>query len=48
MKAHLLLICPATMINFGNTKISFLESMKKTSPLSEENLFIAYLQVMYW
>lgn len=40
MKSYLLLICLSTTIIFGQTKISLLESTKKISPISEENIFI--------
>lgn len=40
MKALLLLFCLSTTIIFGQTKISLLESTKKISPISEENIFI--------
>lgn len=40
MKAYLLLICLSTTVIFGQTKISLLESTKKISPISEENIFV--------
>lgn len=40
MKTYLLLICLSTTIIFGQTKISLLESTKKISPISEENIFV--------
>ena len=40
MKQILLFICLSTTVLFGQTKIAILESTKKISPLSEENIFI--------
>jgi hypothetical protein len=40
MKAFLLLFCLSTTILFGQTKITLIESTKKISPISEENIFI--------
>lgn len=40
MKAFLLLFCLTTTILFGQTKISLIESTKKISPISEENIYI--------
>lgn len=40
MKQIILFICLSSTILFGQTKISILESTKKISPLSEENIFI--------
>ncbi len=40
MKKSILLVCLSSTILFGQTKISILESTKKISPLSEENIFI--------
>lgn len=40
MKAFLLLFCLSITVIFGQTKISLLESTKKISPISEENIFI--------